>query len=73
MIEYAPRTKECTGYNTAWLYCITLEHNGYYDWRLPTHAEYYDSPIIMSWFEAGIRMPGRDWKFYVTPVRTKDD
>ena len=73
MLELGPETNERVDYDTAWLHCATCTHDNYYDWRLPTHKEYMDSPIIRSWFEAGIRMPGRDWTFYVTPVRTKDD
>jgi len=72
MIEFAPETNDCMDYDRAWLYCVTCTHDNKYDWRLPTRKEYHNSPIIRSWFEAGIRSPGRDWTFYVTPVRDKD-
>lgn len=56
----------------AWLYCSTLEHNGFSDWRLPTWSEGadFDRPF-MFWHS--------DWNrinkvgYHALPVRDKDD
>jgi hypothetical protein len=35
----------------AFLYCITLQYNGYNDWRLPTEFEYgYYAGLSFSWY-----------------------
>ena len=35
-------------YDEAWIYCLTLDYNGYKDWRMPTREEWgssHDSDI----------------------------
>jgi hypothetical protein len=53
MIDRAPRPACPFTYDEAWLYCLTLDHKGYKDWRLPTKHEYSQAPDIpvASWFE----------------------
>lgn len=46
-IQLAPPHRVET-YDQAWLYCLTLVHKGYKDWRMPTFEEWrvsYDSDI----------------------------
>lgn len=39
-------------YNTAWLLCLTMVHDGYKDWRLPTWNEYLNSGNLNNcWYE----------------------
>ena len=38
-IEIGPRVSTPIHYDEALLYCMTLSHNGYYDWRLPFARE----------------------------------
>lgn len=33
-------------YDEAWMYCLTLSHDGRKDWRLPTQEEFEDYGII---------------------------
>jgi hypothetical protein len=77
MIEFSIRPQEEMDYDTAWLYCVTCTHDNYYDWRLPTHIEYNESPLIMNWYEdryleLGFGVGNRQRNLHVTPVRTKD-
>jgi hypothetical protein len=51
MIEFAPAVYTQITYDTAWLYCSTLEHNGYRDWRLPTYKEWCNSTHLIGWYE----------------------
>ena len=46
MIEYAPLSPIELSIEEAWLYCVTLEYNGYHDWRMPTIHEYITDPEI---------------------------
>jgi hypothetical protein len=39
MIEIAHSSPGFLTFEEAWLYCLTLEHNGHYDWRMPTYIE----------------------------------
>jgi hypothetical protein len=39
MLEIGPCSPHKLILDEAWLYCITLEHNGHRDWRLPTWHE----------------------------------
>ncbi len=75
MLEFGPEANERVKYDEAWLYCVTCTHDNKYDWRLPTHKEYTDSPIMMSWFDCDdgyVQAPLYKCGFHVTPVRTKD-
>lgn len=84
MLEFGPELLRVTTYDTAWLYCATLDHNGHNDWRLPTAREISDAGLTNSMF------PNFPWcqVYYsklqyvaservtrngVVPVRTKDD
>lgn len=70
MLELAIRPQEEMDYDTAWLYCLTLDYNGHKDWRLPTGTEYsITDALSFSWFEE--RKTGQRW--VCQPVRTKDD
>jgi hypothetical protein len=41
-----------TDYTTAWLICLTMEHNGHKDWRLPTWYDYINSAELHDcWYE----------------------
>jgi len=39
MLEIGPCSSHTLIQDEAWLYCITLEHDGHRDWRLPTWPE----------------------------------
>ena len=39
MIEFGPRSKDKVSFDTALLYCMTLDHEGYCNWRLPVADE----------------------------------
>lgn len=51
MIELAPTFFPELTYDEAWVYCVTLEHNGHNDWRLPTLLEWSNSSEILGWYE----------------------
>jgi hypothetical protein len=66
MIEQALRTDYGMCYDSAFVYCLTLDYNGHKDWRLPTLDEYASSNITRSWYE------GRECDYFnwaATPVR----
>jgi hypothetical protein len=80
MIEFGPELLRVLTYDEAWLYCVTLTHNGYRDWRIPTPEESRDLGLSAKMF------PNSPWCHYsssrifsgvtrnsVVPVRTKDD
>jgi hypothetical protein len=39
MIESARPSPDRLTFEEAWLYCLTLEHNGHHDWRMPSYIE----------------------------------
>jgi hypothetical protein len=46
-IDRAP-PRIVNNYEEAWLYCLTCNHDGHYDWRLPTVDEWqYSSTNTM--------------------------
>jgi hypothetical protein len=51
MIEFAPTFFPELTYDEAWVYCVTLEHNGHKDWRLPTFVEWSNSSELLGWYE----------------------
>jgi hypothetical protein len=81
MLEFGPELLKVLTYDTAWLYCATLEHNGHNDWRIPTAREVSDTGLANTMF------PNFPWcqvhhsrtdvmgftRNSVVPVRTKDD
>jgi hypothetical protein len=51
VIELAPKSDCEMTVDEAFLYCITLQYNGYNDWRLPTEFEYgYYAGLSFSWY-----------------------
>lgn len=73
MIEVAPTSELIFQYDTAWLYCLTLEYNGHKDWRLPTGAEYDTAGLTaVCWYEDDPANEDDD-KWFVTPVRDCND
>lgn len=70
MIEFALKIREDIEYDAAWLHCLTLNHNGHKDWRLPTQTEYEKRIITISWYENRISY---DLLWFCQPVRNKDD
>ena len=39
ILESARISPDYLTFEEAWLYCLTLEHNGRYDWRMPEYIE----------------------------------
>ena len=66
MIERAPRKTYEMCYDSAFLYCLTLEYKGHKDWRLPTQEEYLTLTISYGWYEGRERSA---FKWGVSPVR----
>jgi len=72
MIEIGPQTKKKMSYDDAWLYCLTLTHNGYKDWRLPKILEYSSSSDFrLCWYEGDEYAGERHW--HTVPVRDVND
>ena len=51
MIEHGPQSADRLSIDIAWLYCATLTHNGYSDWRIPLPREissvgWHDNDVI---------------------------
>ena len=73
-IEVGPISNhELYSYDEAWLYCLTLSHNGHKDWRMPDIMDSWTYPSVElhGWFED-------DWQYNqgpytVTPVRDIND
>ena len=70
MLDIAPLVSVRFGtLDEAWLFCATLEHNGFSDWRLPTWSEGSNIDGFLFWHS--------DWNhitkvgFHVLPVRDK--
>ena len=53
MIEYADVSLHEITCDEAWLYCATLEHNGKYDWRMPTYSERIESSVMLATWDLG--------------------
>ena len=49
MIESARTSPGFLTFDEAWLYCLTLDHNGHRDWRMPTFDERMDFGSIGTW------------------------
>jgi hypothetical protein len=77
MIEISDKTAcRKLGYNEAWLYCLTLNHNGHKDWRMPAQFDHYqgnDWPTS-TWVEVSNPNSIIDITdtFGIVPVRTID-
>jgi hypothetical protein len=75
MIEIGPRTKKKMSYDDAWLYCATLTHDNYYNWRIPTQQEYLDPDFVHShvWDQSDAKTYRlKDIMFPTVPVRDSD-
>jgi hypothetical protein len=68
MIEFGPKLERVIiDYDDAFLTCLTFDHHGCYDWRLPTTAEYFNNSLKAGvWYETKTKWC-RSW--YVIPVR----
>ena len=68
MIEIGPKLpRVINNYDDAFLTCLTCDHRGYYDWRLPTKLEYLDKRLFAgAWYE---RKTAWRIAWYVLPVR----
>ena len=61
-------------YDAAWLYCACLYHDGYSNWRLPTHKEYMSHPTIAGWHQDDEpNHLGKGIRWEIFPVRDIDD
>jgi len=49
MIESARISPDYLTFEEAWLYCLTLEHNGRYDWRMPIYTERINLGCFGTW------------------------
>lgn len=49
MIESARISPDYLTFEEAWLYCLTLEHNGHHDWRMPTYIERINLGCFGTW------------------------
>ena len=73
MIEFGPRSKDKVSFDTALLYCMTLDHEGYCNWRLPVA----DETVFETLFEVEVWVNENEkiatdnpyQSFYVIPVR----
>ena len=73
MIEFGPRSKDKVSFDTALLYCMTLDHEGYCNWRLPVA----DETVFETLFEVEVWVNENEKiaidspyvPFYVVPVR----
>lgn len=54
MIENADISHHEMTCDEAWLYCLTLEHNGYKDWRMPTYRERIEFGFFSTWDQGDI-------------------
>ena len=73
MLEFAPLSENRMTYNEAMLYCAFCTHNGYSDWRMITHEEWYILPNthrLATWLVDDLLREGNDL-YPVVPVRTK--
>jgi hypothetical protein len=83
MIEFGPKLERVNNslfeltsqginsYDDAFLTCLTCDHRGYYDWRLPTRKEYFDEDLMSgAWYES---KPSWRRAWYVIPVRDNND
>jgi hypothetical protein len=72
MIVEAPMLKRWLSYDDAVLYCQFCNHDGYTDWRMPTHSEWLNEMGATNcWHQertiSGIYHPVQ---WFVIPVRT---
>jgi hypothetical protein len=71
MLEYGPIPDYNFTYDEAFLYCLTLDHNGHKDWRMPTVDEYNNKIAVYYWYED--RRVTDIFFRKVNPVRDTDD
>ena len=73
MIEFAPAVTEVMSFNQAWLYCLTLSHDGHKDWRMPDIVDSWAYPTfeLHGWFLDDEHY--NQGPYTVTPVRDTND
>ena len=72
-VELGPVSSSNLTYDQAWLYCITLSHNGHKDWQMPSMGLWLSSHKIQGWasgHEHGNLFSTTQHRS-VTPVRKK--
>ncbi len=71
MIESAPISPTRLTYDEAWLYCLTLEHNGHHDWRMPSYDERINLGCCFGTWDMNRlwQYKGEKEKLRVAPVR----
>lgn len=70
MIQYGIPLEKYVSYDTAFLYCLTLDYNGHKDWRLPTDLEQQDySDANTFWYQDDTLMDDDDEHWDAIPVR----
>lgn len=72
LLDYAPILDVFTDEDTAFLYCLTLSHDGYKDWRFPTREEFNAHSNI--WYEGKNYTNSSGYAMWrVLPVRSKEE
>ena len=78
MIEFGDKTTFKLTKDEAWLYCLTLEHNGHKDWRMPRRSDNYNRGAGTNdfWYDEKNFEPyfsdDTDRWWYAFPVRDND-
>lgn len=74
MIQKAPISCKMLTYDEAFLYCISCEHDGYTDWRMPTMSEWNHTKGMTGWYELLYAYIDRDLEILlaIVPVRNSD-
>jgi len=73
MLEIGPCSSRTLILDEAWLYCITLEHDGHRDWRLPTLQEMNSHQMRNYSGWTNLYRPILRIQMLVYPVRDKND
>lgn len=68
-MEEGIKSPHKVSYDEAWLYCMTLNHNGHKDWRLPTEYETGAIRSLMIWCNDD-RFKDTRQQYVAVPVRT---